>query len=202
MPHRRVRVFTAGDVRFAVVICSEMLTTPLPSGFVPGLVGHDLDVLFWIQHNPMPRHDLFREPLRAFYQTQGQRTLIVSVNKRPDPLSRKPYGVSAFIAPASSFAARKENLLRPNWACEPLAAAATRAVLLRYDADVHMVSSIRPRDIPTADPPGRFLETTDPYVFDSGGITVSPMAQHVEHLLAIGRAAAAGEAALGTMPIG
>lgn len=180
-PHCQVRLFEGATRTFAVVICSEMLADQ-PDELAEKLRAEHPDVVFWLQHNPSPRHELLRQTLATFFAKVGDHPLIVCANKRPDPGERTKYGASAIAAPAACFSANKYRLHRPGWTTEPIADSAARAVLLSYDASALLVRTLHPSDVPAGTS------------FEAKAGFLEQVIAHDDHAAPIGRAGAALEA--------
>lgn len=192
LAHRRVRIYQAHGFSFAVVICSELLTVA-PGTFLQKLSQHNVDILFWLQHNPHPRHTDFSPALGALYQFTGDQRLVVSLNKQPDPGKRSPYGVTCVYVPAASFGSKKDRFLRANYATEPLAQdthEVSRAVFVRYDVAAHQLQTVLPSQIPAGDAPGPFMSELTAYVYEAGQLAVSDEPEHYNALFAEGELAA------------
>ena len=198
LPHRRVRIFRGANTSFAVLICSEMLPAYNPDAFLRALAREQVEVVFWLQHNPSPRNEAFQRGLGAFYETQRESPLVVAVNKQPVSGTRAPYGVSAMYAPSACFAQRKDSLLRPNFVVEPLYhnSGVSRAVFVRYDTSAHQILTIHPADVPRESPPGAFLREVAPFSFGGGVLKPDNTPRHFQAIFAQGRLGAMREAEL------
>lgn len=192
LPHTRLRIFQAAGFSFAVVICSELLTTA-PGTYLERLARDDVDLVLWLQHNPHPRHSDFSPALGSLFRFTGDQRLVLSLNKQPDVGTRAPYGVTCAYAPAPSFGAKKDRVLRPNFATEPLAEDAhevSRAVFVRYDAAAHQLHTVLPAHIPAGGAPGQFMTELVPYRFADGSLRVSDEPEHYRTLFSAGEKSA------------
>jgi hypothetical protein len=196
IPHSRLRIFQGKGIRFAVVICSELLEARNPRPLIEKLRDERINVLFWLQHNPKPRHSSFTEALSALYEHEGDHPLVIAINKQPPPGARKPYGGSAIYSLSTSFGAWKGHLLRPNFACEPLNAhlGISRAILVRYDLPAHRVLTIHPDCIPRGTAPAGFLRDITPYQLANDHLEPDDQPRHFRELLASGHLQACHEA--------
>jgi predicted amidohydrolase len=178
-----LRVFASSAVKLGVVICSEMLDHSGVSSFIKPLAEKQLDLLFWIQANERPRHPLFSQQIAEFFRSKTSNPLLVSVNVRPDEMSRAPFGGSSIFAPVECFSRGKENLARPYWVCEPACPGAARAVFVRYDSDAILVKTARPAGLTRDAPPERFLEWTEHFQFMSESLDLSNGPRHLAEIL-------------------
>jgi hypothetical protein len=196
--HTRLRVFNGNGFCFAVLICSDMNDEGARNDLLHQLNPYSLDAIFWLQHNPSPRHDDFLPLLEGLLDRHSS-AIIVCANKAPKR-GRRDYGASGFVLRADRLEQDKRWLARPNLAIEGLSASVARAVLPQYSAALHSIDTIRPAGIAPAGSEGernRLLEVVVPYDLVENTLRSRRDGQHIIDLIEQGLPSAISRSRLG-----
>lgn len=197
-PHLRLRIFEGTEFRFAVLICSEMNDEGARSELLRLLAPYNLDAVFWLQHNPSPRHKAFT-PLIEGLLDRNSGAFVICANKSSDPPRNGHYGASGFLLRADRMESDKRSLARPNAVLEGVSSIVARAVLPQYGAAVHCIETIRPAAVDrdaTDSAANRLLATIRAFGVQNGQLVPLPDGSHVTELLEAGGAAAVTRAGL------
>lgn len=188
-PYARLRIFQGESFCFVVLICSEMNDEGARNELLNLLSPYHLDAVFWLQHNPQPRHANF-QPLIDGILDRHSKALIICANKAPREGHRNEYGVSGFLLRADRMETDKRSLARPNLAVEGVTNSVTRAILPQYAAAVHCVETIGPGAIATTATDAarnRLLGTIRPFDVLNGQLAARADGAHVGELVAAGQ---------------
>lgn len=195
-PGRVVRYFAGTNLFLAIQICSDLLAQPLSNAAALAQwledKGRRLDAVLWIQHNEKPRSPSFTTSLERYCL---QRATVVAVgSKRDRPGRLDNYSVSGAIAPHNALSRHFHLLDKDFHYFEPVGqeTSISRAVLLRYDADVHRVTTVLADsvyDAPAIEK-GAFFARSEPFVVVDS-LQSSPDHFHIEDISAPAAALAA-----------
>jgi hypothetical protein len=185
-----VRYFKADGFRFIVLICSDLLDAPehrtVPAAIVDEIRNKEgaLELCVWLQYNEKPRSRLFLEGIGAFRRSA---TTVLTVNtRRPGPKRFENFGVSGALVPQEALPAEASVLTKRFHYIEPLDddVAISRMVLLRYDADIYRVKTVRADAVRDAGvQKGALFQESQPYVFRDGALEASIEHQHLIDLI-------------------
>lgn len=144
-----VRYFLGRAFPFVVFVCSEMLDRASAKTTISHVVdqlrqqGRQLSAVFWLQHNPKPRSLDFSESLEQLARFDRPTTFVVG-SREPCPPRFEHYAVSGALCKKTIFPKNFNVLTRRFHYVEPVLrpSVLSRAVLLRYDADVNRVDTV------------------------------------------------------------
>ena len=193
---KKILYFVGNAVQFTVVICSELLDQPGGDTTLSQLVREvrdrnlTLNLIFWLQHNKDPRSAEFNKSLASLTAIQPQPTVLVISSRQHRPDRLKNYAVSGAIVPHSALSPRFQDLdgrfryIEPI-ADDPSSYPMSRLVLLRYDADVHYITTALADDLA---PGGKtatnaYFEQSLPFKTQSGALSASTANFHIEDIL-------------------
>lgn len=197
-PGARLRVFQGDGFCFAVLICSDMSDEGARNDLLGKLSPFQLDAVFWLQHNPRPRHPDF-QPLVEGLLDRHSKALIICANKAPVEGNRMEYGASGFLLRANRLEKDKRTMGRPNLVLEGASEAVARAVVTDYSAAVICIDTIHPGAIDIGSSDGarnRLLSSATPYDVETTRLVRREDARHISDLLAAGSADALARAKL------
>ena len=203
--HARLRVFEGDGFRFVVLICSEMNDAGARNDLLEALSPHNLDAVFWLQHNPAPRHQDFQGLVEGILDRHSKAIIVCANKSSAKGRGDGAYGASGFLLRANRMERDKRFLARPNIAIEGVSDEVTRAILPQYSAAVHWVDTIRPAAVGTGTTDSarnRLLETACAYDLTNARIQSRPDGHHVVELVATGEREAAERSCLESSMLG
>lgn len=189
-PGRVIRCFVGEYVRFAIFICSDLLNRPGDSSYMAWL--HDqlereqnkLTFALWLQHNQKPRSDQFSNAIHAVGKMD--RTTIVVAGSRMIAGGKRfeNFAVSGAFASRMVFPSEFNKFTHRFHYAEQADPEVSRAVLLRYDADVYRVRTVLADALDAADKveKGELFDSSQPYVFSGETLTTSSDYGHIRDL--------------------
>jgi hypothetical protein len=186
-----VRYFLGRSFPFVVVVCSEMLDRASARTTISQVVdqlkqeGRQLSAVFWLQHNRKPRSLDFSESLEQLARFDRPTTFVVG-SREPSPPRWEHYAVSGALCKKTIFPKSFSVLTRRFHYVEPVSkpSALSRAVLLRYDADVNRVDTVLANaiDEDSRTERSQFFASVAPFILENGELVDSPTNRHLVEL--------------------